>query len=163
MSPIQTFLPWPDYWKSAQCLDRQRLGKQRVENLQILSILTGYKTVPLGESYEVVKAPATGGWVNHPAVRMWRGHTRSLLRYQQNCVTSWLNRNYADTCWSKSVDLVQAWDPYYTEELDREPDWLGYDYLHLSHRRNLLRKFPEHYGPLFEPGLTPTTGYVWPV
>lgn len=161
---MQTFLPWPDYWKSAQCLDRQRLGKQRVENLQILQVLTLHKIKPLdSELYEVVKVEASVGWVNHPAVRMWRGHTRSLLRYQQNICTAWLNRGYKDTCFMKSVDLVQAWDPYYTQELDRAPEWLGQEDLHRSHRQNLLRKFPEHYAPLFEPGLTPTTGYVWPV
>ena len=33
---MQTFLPYPDFARSAAVLDRQRLGKQRVEVLQIL-------------------------------------------------------------------------------------------------------------------------------
>ena len=33
---MQTFMPYPDYSESARCLDRQRLGKQRVEAFQIL-------------------------------------------------------------------------------------------------------------------------------
>lgn len=36
---MQTFLPYPDFKKSAQCLDYQRLGKQRLECKQILQTL----------------------------------------------------------------------------------------------------------------------------
>ena len=62
---MQTFLPYPDYAASAKVLDRQRLGKQRVENLQIIKAL-------LDPTY---------GWQNHPAVKMWRGHIISCLLY----------------------------------------------------------------------------------
>ena len=31
---MQTFLPYSNFKKSAKCLDRQRLGKQRVEALK---------------------------------------------------------------------------------------------------------------------------------
>ena len=51
---MQTFLPYPDYYQSARCLDNKRLGKQRVEALQIHNIVSGKRT--------------TGGWINHPAV-----------------------------------------------------------------------------------------------
>ena len=37
---MQTFLPYPAFDLSAQVLDRQRLGKQRVETLQVLKALT---------------------------------------------------------------------------------------------------------------------------
>ena len=33
---MQTFLPYPDFARSARCLDNRRLGKQRVESYQIL-------------------------------------------------------------------------------------------------------------------------------
>lgn len=36
---VNTFLPYEDYDESAQSLDRQRLGKQRVEAFQILNII----------------------------------------------------------------------------------------------------------------------------
>ena len=36
---MQTFLPYEDFTKTAQCLDYKRLGKQRVEAYQILRIL----------------------------------------------------------------------------------------------------------------------------
>ena len=50
---MQTFLPYDDFEKTAQCLDRLRLGKQRVETLQILKAL-------LIPKY---------GWKNHPVVK----------------------------------------------------------------------------------------------
>ena len=53
---MQTFLPYPDFLDSAQCLDYRRLGKQRVEAMQIHNIVSGKRS--------------TGGWINHPAVKM---------------------------------------------------------------------------------------------
>jgi hypothetical protein len=40
---LQTFLPYPDFAESAAVLDRMRLGKQRVETLQIAQALWGRK------------------------------------------------------------------------------------------------------------------------
>ena len=60
---MQTFLPYPDDRASAADLDDRRLGKQRVETLQILRALTW----------------RTYGWQNHPAVRMWRGFVPALV------------------------------------------------------------------------------------
>ena len=56
---MQTFLPYPDLRDSVACLDSKRLGKQRVECLQILNVLEGRRT----------------GWQNHPAVKMWAGRS----------------------------------------------------------------------------------------
>ena len=87
---MQTFLPYPDYAASAKVLDRQRLGKQRVENLQIIKAL-------LDPTY---------GWQNHPAVKMWRGHIISLLDYQAAICSEWVGRGYKDTCLDKSFALL---------------------------------------------------------
>src|SRR3954467_500955 len=54
---MQTFLPVADFAGSARLLDTPRLGKQRVETLQIL---------------RAIELPDYG-WANHPAVLMWRG------------------------------------------------------------------------------------------
>ena len=54
---MQTFITSIDFKLCARVLDRQRLGKQRVEVLQILQTLLGEST----------------GWRNHPCVRMWKG------------------------------------------------------------------------------------------
>lgn len=42
---MQTFLPYPNFIGSAKVLDSRRLGKQRVENLQIMQALLGKKVV----------------------------------------------------------------------------------------------------------------------
>jgi hypothetical protein len=150
---MQTFLPYESFARSAMCLDRQRLGKQRVEVLQILRTLAGQKD----------------GWRNHPAVRMWRGYEGSLIRYGGQVCKEWTDRGYADTCWDKILAFVDDPFPAYERHptiLGRllpsaEPPWLGDRGFHLSHRSNLVRKLPEHYGPIF-PGVPDDLPYVWP-
>jgi len=82
---MQTFLPYPDFRKSAECLDRARLGKQRVEAKQIIDILEKYDK---GE--DISKLP----WGNHPAVRMWIGYTTLLKLYYNEIVMEWIARDY---------------------------------------------------------------------
>ena len=136
---MQTFLPHDSFSRSAHDLDRQRLGKQRVECLQILRALAG----------------ETRGWVNHPAVRMWRGHEQALIQYADAVCSEWLSRGYKDTCREK----IQAyWSTFpMTAAL---PKWLGDDAVHRSHRSNLKRKDPKHYGHYVEPA---DLEYLWPV
>lgn len=61
---MQTFLPYPDFDKSAQSLDMMRLGKQRVETFQILQklveerLVTSYK-VPTGRTRLVATGQTT--------------------------------------------------------------------------------------------------------
>jgi len=47
---MQTFLPYASFAKSAACLDNRRLGKQRVEAMQILKILPSRKAIWLEAS-----------------------------------------------------------------------------------------------------------------
>ena len=135
---MQTFLPHPDFAETARVLDRQRLGKQRVETLQILLALT----------------TGTSGWSRHPAVVMWRGYEVALARYGDAVCAEWIARGYRDTC----RDKIDALAPrtYLTM-----PPWLGDAALHASHRSNLLRKLPAHYTRFgwSEPSTLP---YVWP-
>jgi len=137
---MQTFLPHASFTRSAQSLDRQRLGKQRVETLQIMKALND-------PSY---------GWQNHPAVKMWRGHRGALMMYQEAICNEWTARGYKDTCLEKTRELIQ--DVPTSEWLS--PDWLGNYELHESHRSNLTRKLPEWYGELWNE--SPDLPYVWP-
>jgi len=133
---MQTFLPYDDFSKSARCLDRQRLGKQRVEVKQILKTLSpGYE----------------GGWTKHPAVCMWRGFEPALASYGVAVCREWRSRGYRDS-------LLEEFLPVAGEGL---PWWFGDDAFHASHRSNLLRKKPEHYSQFgwSEPDDLP---YVWP-
>ncbi|KPC83656.1 cytoplasmic protein, partial [Streptomyces sp. NRRL WC-3753] len=79
---MQTFLPYPDFAASAAVLDVRRLGKQRVETLQVLRGLT----VP---DY---------GWRHHPAVRMWQGYEEALVRYGLERCRQWTEAGRRDTC-----------------------------------------------------------------
>jgi len=131
---MQTFLPYPDFKLSMSILDKRRLGKQRVEAQQILNALDG----------------KTKGWVNHPATRMWRGYEPALRRYLQCSIDEWTARGYKNNMVTDPpVQCVM-------------PPWMGDPCFHASHRANLLRKDPVHYGSL---GWTedPSLPYVWPV
>ena len=133
---LQTFLPYPDSKKSAQCLDYRRLGKQRVEALQIYKIVSGERT--------------TGGWVNHPIVKMWMGYKDALAIYHNCMIDEWVRRGYSNTMSKLPVWKVEI------------PWWWGDEDLHASHRSNLLRKDWEHYSE-FGWTETPDLAYVWKV
>ena len=51
--------------------------------------------------------------------------------------------------------------PFIENKTFADPPWFGDDAFHASHRSNLLRKNPEHYGKLgwTEPDNLP---YIWP-
>lgn len=151
MARVQTFLPYPDFERSARSLDAKRLGKQRVECLQIVRGLTvpGY------------------GWRHHPAVKMWRGHLEALGRYTLTCCEVWVEGERADSCAATvTVDLRAAGvtDIRGQAELaaaDDLPRWLGDPDFHLAHQSALVRKDPDFYGPLF-PGVPDDLPYIWP-
>jgi len=149
---VQTLLPYADFEQSARALDTKRLGKQRVEAIQVGRALTwpGY------------------GWTHHPAVLMWKCHEEALGRYGLTCCEVWTELGHGDTCAatiaadlaSSGVQLIRT-----QRELAAAgvlPGWLGDPELHLSHRSSLLRKEPDWYGPLF-PGVSPDLPYRWPV
>ncbi|NPD06886.1 MSMEG_6728 family protein [Nocardioides sp. zg-1308] len=148
---MQTFLPYPDFERSARSLDARRLGKQRVECLQVVRGLT----VP------------TYGWRHHPAVKMWRGHLEALGRYTLVCCEVWTEPGRADTCAAtvmtdlRAAGVTQVRTQAELAEAGALPAWLGDEDFHRSHQSALLRKDPELYGPLF-PGVPPDLDYVWP-
>jgi hypothetical protein len=137
-------------------LDDRRLGKQRVETLQIMQVLTGLRRNPANGRIESFEAK---GWRNHPAVLMWRGFEASLAEYQRATCAAWTARGFADTCETKTAGLLSAAG---ADGAVASPPWLGDEQLHRSHRSNLIRKDPAFYGPLF-PGVPPDLPYVWPV
>jgi hypothetical protein len=149
---MQTFLPYADFAASARALDDRRLGKQRVEALQVVRALTvpGY------------------GWRHHPAVLMWRGFEEALGRYAFTMCEVWRERGFADTCAAtigtdlRQADVTSVRTQPELADADGLPAWLGDPAFHRSHQSALVRKDPEHYGPLF-PGVPPDLDYVWPV
>ena len=144
---MQTFLPYPQFCRSAQVLDDRRLGKQRVEALQILRALHI-------DDY---------GWRYHPAVAMWRGLACALVSYGEAVVAEWVSRGYRDQVGPKLAEFCPQAGPS-QEALaarGRVPPWLGWGAFHRSHQSALVRRYPGHYRRHF-PDVPDDLPYVWP-
>jgi hypothetical protein len=134
---MQTFLQEPLFGVTASQLDYRRLGKQRVEAMQIYNILAGNAK--------------SNAWRTHPAVLMWKTYENALAHYY-NCIRhEWIKRGYNNTM----PQLLIEGDIVF-------PKWLGYKPFHDSHKSNLLRKFPEYYKQ-FNWGVPDNLPYIWPV
>lgn len=133
---MQTFMPYPSYYESLKCLDPSRLGNQ---------------------VYREVITLLRGGWPNHPASVMWRGHFHDLAIYGLNglAVLSERGQEYPDT-----MDELLKY--VFEHPNTGPPKWMGREDFHASHRSNLLRKDPKWYGQFGweEP---PNLPYVWPI
>ena len=138
---MQTFLPYSSYAESANVLDMRRLGKQRVETLQILNALTDPEY----------------GWQNHPAVNMWRGYEYELIEYGIAICNEWISRGYKDTCLGKIAEKIDS----IPEDGVDFPPWIGSMDFHRSHQSNLLRKDPVYYNQFFS-DVPADLEYVWP-
>ncbi len=149
---MQTFVPYADFARTAQVLDTKRLGKQRVEVIQIVRALTvpGY------------------AWASHPAVLMWKGFEEALGSYGLAMCEEWLGRGFGDTCAATITADLEAAGVTRLRDYDSLladgslPPWLADDDVQRSHRSALVRKDPAHYSAVF-PGVPPDLPYVWPV
>ena len=108
---MQTFLPYESFRESAKVLDWRRLGKQRVEGMQIIQTIE-----------------KQNGWKHHPIVKMWTPYVPALKQYTNIIITEWIGRGYNNNMEFYDIDNVEY------------PDWLGNEKFHASHRANLLRK-----------------------
>jgi hypothetical protein len=135
---MQTFLPYPSFEETAGVLDWRRLGKQRLEGRQIITIVTtpDYK----------------GAWVHHPAVKMWRGYAEALKLYANIMIAEWKRRGYKNSLPYYDINDITIIFPW----------WLGDRLFHDSHKSNLLRKDPLYYGQ-FHWDVPDNLPYFWPV
>ncbi|CAM3537152.1 MSMEG_6728 family protein [Kibdelosporangium persicum] len=149
---MQTFLPYPGFRATAAVLDPRRLGKQRVETIQVLRALTipGY------------------GWRHHPAAAMWAGYEEALTRYGIDICEVWCETGRQDTCQATlrtdlyaATGLEQVRDQAELAEAEELPPWLGDPLFHDSHQSALVRKDPAFYRPHF-PAVPDDLPYVWP-
>lgn len=136
---MQTFLPYSNFKETAECLDYRRLGKQRVECKQIISVLLGNTTA----------------WSNHPVTLMWQDHKYALCTYAMCICEEWINRGYNDSLLPFFDNII--------ENVDNTglPSFIGNNKFHDSHKSNLLRKdlkFYSQYGWDVPPDLE----YWWP-
>ena len=138
---MQTFLPYKSFKKSAETLDYQRLGKQRVEAMQIINVIEGNPRKD-GQPYK--------GWLKHPCVIMWSNFAPALKLYHNIFIEEWIQRGYKNNMALYDLSEIQITYPY----------WLGEEQFHLSHRANLLRKNKDYYKK-YKWNVDSTAGYVW--
>lgn len=164
---VNTFLPYPDIKKSAQSLDRERLGKQRLEAYEIILLL---------EEYDRTGVIPTKGWSSHPAFRSWLGFTNHLKVYFNFIVREWIERGYKNNMPLYPIDetpynIVQIFYDgsrfvYETDKINEYsfPLWVGFPPFYLSHQAALLRKNPQYYKFMYHETLIPfiNVGYLWP-
>lgn len=148
---MQTFMPYPDFSRTAKVLDMKRLGKQRVEAKQILLALEGEKK--------------NSRFINHPAVQMWKGYNLALCVYGYNICWEWrVNRGYEDSV-SKFFELrlssVTSDDCFIDDSNILFPSWIGDKKFHHSHKCKLLQKNFEHYSKYFKIKNYKDVEYIW--
>jgi hypothetical protein len=139
---VNTFLPYKNFEETAKVLDYRRLNKQILECDQILKALEKKRSGFQGKI----------GWINHPATRMWEGYEDCLEVYRDVMLKEWISRGYNST--RKFISKMH----YFL----KHPLWFRDDRVFASHRSNLLRKDPIHYGKF---GWTEPNNleYYWPV
>ena len=144
---MQTFLPYSDFRKSVECFDRPRLGKQRVECLQLCNGIAGLSSL---------------GWRNHPASKMWSNDLEALIQYGMTCCIHWIERGYLDTVYDKLGLLSDRYRQNYKLTI---PTWIGSYKFHSSHRAALLQKDFNYYSKFDWPenSFYRKIGYFWPI
>lgn len=163
---MQTFVPLTSSFEDiARTLDRARLNKQALEGWQIL--MTLLELDPQGN----YRAPK--GWVNHPAVKMWRGHEMTLYIYIQAMVDEWKRRGYKSTIGdkAKATITVAITRGLLDGTVSAPPMWVSdmskFKEVASTHRLALLNKDYEWYSQFKWPedtGSRPETyEYLWPV
>lgn len=168
---MQTFLPYDDVVKTMKCLDYQRLGKQRVEAMQIMKALKqgpkvircyDPKQLPAGRKYihiynyfpdklskyeKYVKTP----WFNHPATKMWRDNLDALAYYHNACIDEWIARGY-----NNNMLHIKHKKKF------KMPSWFGNKVFHAKHRGTLLSKNKKWYSQ-FKWKEKAVYDYYWPI
>jgi len=135
-----TFLPYEDFEKTASVLDYKRLNSQRREAHSILRINTNDW---VGK-----------GWINHPAVKMWKGCDEMLKLYFNFIVSEWIRRGYVNNYKLFRIDESKLVSPW----------WLGDEDFHRAMRSRLIDKYQEFYLPIFPNDKGFNDGkYLWPV
>ena len=153
---MQTFLPSRNFVTVAKILDSKRLNKQILEGYQILNVLSGMSP--------------TGGWRNHPAVKMWRGHEMILHTYISIMIAEAKQRGIkTDKNEENICNLFNKVGESWGTTL---PDWFSDDKkimrIVTTHKANLFDKDPMYYAQfgyakhsLFNQPCCSTCKYYW--
>ena len=140
---MQTFIPFKNIDKSFKILDRQRLGKQRVEAIQI-----AYACLDISNFQ----------WQNHPAVKMWKGYESFLIKkYLRKAIIEWKKRGYNN---NKCNEHYKKLYQFVKNKKCIKPKWITNTFCK-SHQSNLLRKNKTYYEKYFKLD-NHNLEYIWP-
>lgn len=123
---MQTFLTSYNLADNASKLDNRRLFCQLKEGYQILNTLYSGK-----------------GWINHPAVKQWKGYETALYLYIKSIWEECKRRNIApeSQLFFKSKGLVKSNIGMNPDQITVDfPPWWGREDIVASHRGRLLCK-----------------------
>jgi hypothetical protein len=161
---MQSFLITPSsFEETSRLLDNKRLHKQTLEAWQCLMVMA---KLDKEGNYREPK-----GWVNHPVVKMWRGHETLFVSYISATYFEWRSRGYKSTLLDKTYATYDLGVKLGTINGEMSmPNWMAdteyYERLCSTHRTALLCKNYEWYskfGWVEDPGTAPLTyEYVWP-
>lgn len=140
---MQIFLPYESFVRSAACLDRHRLGNQRIEAKLILQALEREED-------------------STPILSMWKDFECCLAVYGMIVCLEWRSRGYKDQQHPWFVEKAHEYSKESNAIIYEKPEWIGDDAFHLSHKSNLIRKLPEHYKPLW-PDVPNDLELIWPL
>ncbi len=150
---VNTFFVDENVEVTAKVLDYKRLGKQRVEAMQIIKVLSDpnlYVWVDKDHGKTLVKTKIP--WSNHPATIMWQGYLNALKYYFNVMTQEWVAQGYKNT-----IPLYEVTQPI------EMPPWSKWKCVHYSHQASLTRKDPKFYmGKFSYPEIYNTIGYIWP-
>lgn len=149
---MQTFLTHDMFRETASILDRQRLGKQRLEAWQIIKINNKH-----ADNQSLI-LPSPVGYEHHPAVKMWRGYSNLLCLYGMRMCMEWKTRRYQDNL--HDLFLQES----HKHEFIIPPWWTDPEEKTLiisSHRGLLVVKDPVYYNKIF-PDAKPVAKAYYP-
>lgn len=119
---MQVFTPYPEPFKTADCLDGRRLNKQIIECKQILAAIKG----------------ESKAWKNHPVVKQYKNHIQYLHAYMM-CLIS-----FKGDCLDAAI--------YYSRYAMRyRPEFLTTEFCN-QHKRRLYTKDNEFYWMFYKYG-----------
>lgn len=146
---MQTWIPYPDFTRSAIVLSDAHLNQQRKDAFELLDILIAKR-----EKYS-----------NHNVTRMWRGSEHALWKYLSAMCMEWDDRHQTDNMFNDVAEFMcDALDMGRVDVSNRlyQPWWMGKPGTHQGHRSELLRRDPQHYRDHFGPDESNVLPMMWP-
>lgn len=163
---VNTFTLGPTL-KWIKKLDMTRTWKQVVEAHQLIKVLKYY------DKHGEFKEGA--GWTNHPAMKMWIGHTKALKKYfnyvLKICKKAGYNTKYeyyenVDHCEIISCTFDGTTATFSGEANENTfPIWYAFPPFYLAQRAALIMKNSKYYTDIFlddEVKSYMGKGYLWP-